>query len=70
MPAAELLVNLVLDAVLPDGTVVDLYAGGGLFALPLARRGQTVVAIEENRTAVADGEASARLNRISPDRCR
>ncbi|HEY6361117.1 MAG TPA: 23S rRNA (uracil(1939)-C(5))-methyltransferase RlmD, partial [Vicinamibacterales bacterium] len=68
--AAEMLARLVLDAV-PAGTrVVDLYAGAGLFALPLAKRDHTVIAIEENRAAVADGQASLRLNRIPPERCR
>ena len=68
--AADVLVRLVLDAV-PDGAdVLDLYAGVGLFALPLARRGHHVAAIEENRAAVADGEASLRLNRIPPGQCR
>ena len=76
--AAEILVQLVLDAcaegepdkVRPTGlNIVDLYAGAGLFALPLARAGHHVIAVEENRDAVADGEASCRLNRIAPDRC-
>lgn len=68
--AAEVLVRLVLDAV-PDGVdVVDLYAGAGLFALPLARRGHAVTAVEENPEAVRDGQASQRLNRIAPERCR
>lgn len=68
--AAEILVQLVLEAVPADAQVLDLYAGAGLFALPLARRGHTVIAVEENRAAVADGEASARLNRVSSERCR
>jgi 23S rRNA (uracil1939-C5)-methyltransferase len=68
--AAERLVELVLDEVPPDATVLDLFAGAGLFALPLALRGARVTAVEENRAAVADGEASARLNRIPEDRCR
>lgn len=68
--AAELLVRLVVEAV-PDGaSVLDLYAGAGLFALPLARLGHQVVAVEENRAAVADGQASQRLNRIPSERCR
>ncbi len=68
--AAEILATLVLDAV-PQGTrVLDLYAGAGLFALPLAQRGHIVTAVEENRAAVSDGEASLRLNRIPPERCR
>jgi 23S rRNA (uracil1939-C5)-methyltransferase len=45
-------------------TVVDLYAGSGLFSIPMALRGHTVVAIEENPQAVRDGEANARLNRV------
>ena len=68
--AAEVMVQLVLDAVPAGAQVLDLYAGAGLFALPLARRGHRVIAVEDNRAAVADGEASARLNRISPQQCR
>ena len=62
--AAEILVRLVLEAVPADATVLDLYAGAGLFALPLARVVISVIAVEANPTAVADGEASLRLNRI------
>jgi 23S rRNA (uracil1939-C5)-methyltransferase len=68
--AAERLVRLVLDALPPGQPVLDLYAGVGLFALPAARRGDRVTAIEENRAATGDGMASLRLNRIPPDRCR
>ncbi len=68
--AAELLVQQVLASVPAGAVVLDLYAGAGLFALPLALRGHTVVAIEENRAAVADGEASRRLSRIPESRCR
>ena len=68
--AADVLVDLVRRA-LPKGVpVLDLYAGAGLFALPLARAGHPVVAVEENAAAVADGEASRALNRIPPERCR
>jgi 23S rRNA (uracil1939-C5)-methyltransferase len=68
--AAELLVQHVIAAVPPGAVVLDLYAGAGLFALPLAQRGHTVVAVEENRSAVADGAASRRLSRIPDARCR
>jgi 23S rRNA (uracil1939-C5)-methyltransferase len=68
--AAEILVQLVLDAVPADAPVLDLYAGAGLFALPLAKRGQRVTAVESSRAAVADGEASLRASRIPPERCR
>ena len=68
--AASLLVTLVLEALPPAVPVLDLYAGAGLFALPLARDGHEVVAVEENRAAVADGQASVRLNRLPPERCR
>jgi 23S rRNA (uracil1939-C5)-methyltransferase len=66
---AAILVQLVLDAVPAGSAVLDLYAGAGLFALPLANRGHTVVAVEESRAAVADGIASRDLNRIPADRC-
>jgi 23S rRNA (uracil1939-C5)-methyltransferase len=68
--AAEILVRLVSADIPPRSRVLDLYAGAGLFALPLARAGHVVTAVEENRAAVGDGEASARLNRISGDQCR
>jgi 23S rRNA (uracil1939-C5)-methyltransferase len=70
LDAAEVLVALVRRA-LPEGVpVLDLYAGAGLFALPLARAGHEVVAVEENAAAVADGEASRAVNRIPPAQCR
>jgi 23S rRNA (uracil1939-C5)-methyltransferase len=68
--AAALLVRLVAEAVPPGANVLDLYAGAGLFALALARAGHTVVAVEEDRAAVADGEASRRLNGVAEPRCR
>jgi len=67
--AADVLVDLVLSAVPLGATVLDLYAGAGLFALPLAMRGHRVVAVEESRAAVADGKASMRLNRLPPEAC-
>jgi 23S rRNA (uracil1939-C5)-methyltransferase len=68
--AAEVLVRLVLDAVPTAARVLDLYAGAGLFAIPMARRGNRVIAIEESRRAVDDGAASLRLNRIDAGTCR
>jgi 23S rRNA (uracil1939-C5)-methyltransferase len=68
--AAEILVERALDAIPEGAAILDLYAGAGLFALPLARRGHRVVAIEESRLAVADGIASRALNRIPEERCR
>jgi len=64
--AARELVRLVLEGVGPAKRVLDLYCGSGLFALPLARGGATVTAIEENRQAIDDLKANARLNRIPP----
>ena len=63
---AEKLVDAVLREVDRPGieTVLDLYAGLGLFALPLAKRGRRVLAIEENPFAVDDGIATAQFNRI------
>jgi 23S rRNA (uracil1939-C5)-methyltransferase len=68
--AAEILVQLVRDALPPGKPVLDLYAGVGLFAIPLAMRGDRVIAVEENRAATEDGIASLRSNRIPPNRCR
>lgn len=68
--AARELVNLVLEAVPVMGRVLDLYCGSGLFALPLARRGATVTAVEENRTAIDDLNTNVRLNRLDANRIR
>ncbi|HEY3384355.1 MAG TPA: TRAM domain-containing protein [Vicinamibacterales bacterium] len=70
--AAELLVREVLGA-LSDPRyerILDLYAGVGLFALPLALDGRTVTAAEENREAIESAAAAARLNRIPVGRLR
>jgi 23S rRNA (uracil1939-C5)-methyltransferase len=68
--AAEILVGLVLEAVPPSSRVLDLYAGSGLFAIPLALAGHDVAAIEENREAVGDGEAALKLNPAAGGHCR
>jgi 23S rRNA (uracil1939-C5)-methyltransferase len=52
------LVRRVLDFTTTD-RVVDLYAGVGLFAVALAARGASVVAIEGDRLAAADLSANA-----------
>jgi 23S rRNA (uracil1939-C5)-methyltransferase len=70
LDAAEVLVEHVRRALPAGAPVLDLYAGAGLFALPLARAGHAVVAVEENTAAVADGEASRAMNRIPPAQCR
>ena len=68
--AAEVMVRLVLEHTRDSDRILDLYAGAGLFALALAKRGASVTAVEENLEAVADGEASRRLNRVSEASCR
>jgi 23S rRNA (uracil1939-C5)-methyltransferase len=70
--AASLLAEVLGQAGPVDAApvIADLYAGSGLFAIPLALRGHTVVAIEENAQAVRDGEANARLNRVAAHRLR
>lgn len=53
---AEALVELVLEMLEPgdDDTVIDAYAGVGLFTVPLARRCGRVLAVERNPAAVRD----------------
>jgi 23S rRNA (uracil1939-C5)-methyltransferase len=71
--AAAVLVDQVLGEAgdpRPGRTVADLYAGSGLFAVPLALRGDTVLAVEENARAVRDGEVNARVNGVPPGRLR
>jgi 23S rRNA (uracil1939-C5)-methyltransferase len=65
--AAGVLVDCVLRAIgdRPALNVLDLYAGSGLFTLPLAGRGHHVTAVEENGQAIKDAEANLRLNRMS-----
>ncbi len=70
--STENLLKVVLSWV-PEserGPVLDLYAGIGLFSIPIARRGQHVIAVEENPVAVSDGTASLHFNKVSPDACR
>jgi 23S rRNA (uracil1939-C5)-methyltransferase len=75
--AAGLIVDLVVEAVRgndkPKGSpphVLDLYCGSGLFALPLAKDGARVTAVEENRQAIEDANANLRLNRMDGDSVR
>jgi len=53
---AETLVDLVLEMLDPgeEDTVVDAYAGVGLFSLPLAERARRVFAVERHPAAVRD----------------
>lgn len=68
--AAALLVEQVLQHIPAELPVLDLYCGGGLFSLPLARRGNQVLGIEANEAAVEDAVASRQANRIPSARCR
>ena len=68
--AAATLVRLVLEA-LPGESglrVLDLYAGSGLFALPIALRGHAVTAVEESRKTVRDADLNRRRNALGESR--
>jgi 23S rRNA (uracil1939-C5)-methyltransferase len=49
----------------PATLALDLYAGVGLFALPLARQFNRVIAVESNARAVADLSANAERHGLS-----
>lgn len=51
---AERLVSLVDNIVGPVATMVDAYAGGGLFAATVGATADSVIAIESNQTAIED----------------
>lgn len=61
------LVRYVIDTLGPmaDKTVQDLYSGAGNFALPLSMHVKSVVAVEENPSAVEDGIRNAKMNGIA-----
>jgi 23S rRNA (uracil1939-C5)-methyltransferase len=60
------LVRAVCDGLAPGprDRVLDLYCGGGLFALQLARHAGEVLGIEESPTAVGDAIAAQKQNRL------
>lgn len=57
---------LVTDKLYPleDKRVLDLYSGAGNFSLPLAGKAKEVIAVEENRYSIEDGQRNALLNGI------
>jgi 23S rRNA (uracil1939-C5)-methyltransferase len=62
--AAATLQRLVVAGVGESERVLDLYCGSGLFSLALGGASTRVTAVEENRQAIKDAEANARLNRV------
>jgi 23S rRNA (uracil1939-C5)-methyltransferase len=69
--AAAVLLRLVTEAMpSPVARVLDLYSGSGLFALPLAVAGHSVVAVEESRKGVRDAELNLKVNAVPRERLR
>ena len=70
--AASVLVDLVVRACEGKRDVrrrlLDLYSGSGLFSLPLAARGHTVVAVEASRKSARDAELNRRANGVPEER--
>ena len=68
--AAGEIVKIVREEIGGAKRVLDLYCGSGLFALPIAKAGAKVMAIEENRQAIVDAESNVRINRLPPGQVR
>ena len=69
--AAETLLRLTTEGMPQEPQrVLDLYAGSGLFTVPLAARGHHVTAVEENAQAMRDAEQNLRVNRVDAGRVR
>jgi 23S rRNA (uracil1939-C5)-methyltransferase len=68
--AAGVLQDFVVRSVRGATRVLDLYCGSGLFSLPLVAEGARVTGVEENRQAIHDAEANARINRTPSSRVR
>ena len=65
----EELVETAIECAEGD-TAIDLYAGVGLFSLPLARRFRSVTAVESGSAAVRDLEFNAARAALAVDACR
>jgi 23S rRNA (uracil1939-C5)-methyltransferase len=65
--AAEHLVRLVTQWLAPTrrDDVADLFCGGGLLTLPLARTAKSVFGVDLGRRAIQDAEAAAQANGIT-----
>lgn len=70
--AARILLQLVAAALPARGKlrILDLYSGSGLFAVPLARLGHAVTAVEESRKATRDAARNARINGVPESQLR
>ncbi|QWR77569.1 class I SAM-dependent RNA methyltransferase [Candidatus Magnetomonas plexicatena] len=62
----SLLIEKMLELLEPlDGkNILDVYGGGGNFAIPLSFSARTVTVIEENRHSVEDGLRNVKLNNV------
>jgi 23S rRNA (uracil1939-C5)-methyltransferase len=58
--------GLIKEGLLPlEGkTVLDLYAGGGNFTLPMSDEAAEIMAVEENPDSVKDGQRNISINKI------
>lgn len=59
-------VEIIKDVISPlqGKDLLDIYAGGGNFSIPLAAEAGRITAVEENAYAVRDGMRNLELNRI------
>ncbi len=64
-PGTRLLVNVLDQVVVPDGTTIDLGSGNGTLSALLARAGHRVLALDESRAACLATAATAAANGVS-----
>jgi ribosomal protein L11 methyltransferase len=65
-PATQLVLELLEQFVTPTMKTLDLGCGSGILSVAMAKLGATVLALDNDPTAIAATQAAVELNRVSP----